>query len=917
MTDQNTTENVFRFVQLRPAAPSDPAETFELIADTALVKELAAATTDARVKIADAYLRKNPPREVVEHLLSEKALEAWSEALESELTATEFRNQVPGQQRELTAIRIRTSDALLAGKFATDGLRVAGLADLFRALSILVDESIPAENKIQAMSLWLIVLPPAFSLPSTSIAPPRKAVPAPAPAPNMLPAITNALSELSVLARSSALRVPSRAGEKVTGTLLSIKPEGMKHLSTETRAVFAKFGLDAEKQPIYRVASLLEAERAKVMQNIRIHGGVAFGPADPPEVLPYIKSVGVADLLVVKQHLTGYERTDIAHVENIMAHEKRSRNHRALERTEETFTTEKETTEERESELETAERFELNRESVRTAKRDQEFGFGLTLSGKYGPTVEFSSDVNATSSSSTEESSKSATTYAKDIMERSLERVVERVRTEQVRRVIREQEETNLHEFDNQTSDHVSGVYQFLEKVYQSQVFNYGIRQMFDFMVPEPASFVWHVEKTETKLSLPPPPVALETLAPNADRVNETNYLDLAAKFGADGIETPPPLFLTVTTSMAHGQEGSDDSEEGQPRGIVEKELAVPPGYRPFFATARTLALTDNSLTLAITLGNHTEVWKPAASQKTDVGSGHTVGHAELEFPVLGDTALDAQSRIPLHVLAFETNSYSLSVEMLCLREDLTLTAWKIKTYQKLQEAYRETMQRYEAKVAELKAQAEAEAARVNTRFGAPPSQNTKIVKAELKKHCISIVTRQRFEDVSAVEDGDPPYFEFAEAAEKGLFTRFFEQAFEWDQMQYVFYPYFWARKDTWSSRFTRDDVDPSFLEFMQAGAARVVVPVRPGFELAVTHYLETKRIWNGEGEAPTIHSDLYVPIVREIQERTGAPSGEVPVGDPWTTRLPTPLVILRREESLPKWERTDLDGWEWEEEEA
>ena len=46
---------------------------------------------------------------------------------------------------------------------------------------------------------------------------------------------------------------------------------------------------------------------------------------------------------------------------------------------------------------------------------------------------------------------------------------------------------------------------------------------------------------------------------------------------------------------------------------------------------------------------------------------------------------------------------------------------------------------------------------------------------------------------------------------------------------------------------------------------------------------------------------DLYVPIVREIQERTGAPLGEVPVGDPWTTRLPTPVSYthLRAHETV------------------
>ena len=94
-------------------------------------------------------------------------------------------------------------------------------------------------------------------------------------------------------------------------------------------------------------------------------------------------------------------------------------------------------------------------------------------------------------------------------------------------------------------------------------------------------------------------------------------------------------------------------------------------------------------------------------------------------------------------------------------------------------------------------------------------------------------------------------------------------------------------------------------------------MPVRQGFEVALTHYLETGEIWNGEGEPPVINSPLYVPIITEIQERTGASQGEIAVGDPWPTRLPTPLVILRSEDNLPEWERVDPTGWEWQEVEA
>lgn len=726
-----------------------------------------------------------------------------------------------------------------------------------------------------------------------------------------------AVRELTALTRPEKLNLPSTGAtpngyEK--GVPFSLNELALTRLSAETHAVLAALDLAPEQYPLDALVHAIEAQIPVVPLYPRPITTSAV-PNDPPEALPYIKDVGVADLLVVKQHLKAYERVDIAHIENVLIGEKKSRNHRTLERSEDTFTVEKETITEKQTELETANRFELNRETNLTAKRDQQFGFGLTVSGKYGPTIDFTSNLTASSTSSTDESAKSATRYAKDVVERSLERVVERVREEQVRKLIRETEETNLHELQNTTDKHISGVYQFVEKVYDSQVFNYGIRQMFDFMVPEPSSYLWYVESTKSELNLPTPPPKLETLVPTADSINSWNYLSLSARYGVDGIEAPPPNFITVAGAVAHGQDATGSGEEGQPRTVLDKEVAVPAGYRPLRATLRPLALTDNTLTLAVALGHSRVVWRPAGAELMSVGSGQTLASSSsLALALLTDSyPYDASSKLPLHVMAFETNTFSVAVEVVFAITQDAYRNWQIKTYDKLLAAYREAFQRYESSVAELEAKADAEASRTTIRFGAPPSENLKTLKAELKKHCLAIVTRQRFEQFDTVKDGDPPFFGFPEAAEEGSYIRFFEQAFEWDQMQYVFYPYFWARTATWAERFLRADVDEEFRDFLKAGAARVVVPVRPGFEQALAYFLETTKIWNGEGEPP-IHSPLYISIITEIQERTGAPQGEVPVGEPWETRIPTPLVILRSEQHLPKWERVAALDWEWEE---
>jgi len=89
----------------------------------------------------------------------------------------------------------------------------------------------------------------------------------------------------------------------------------------------------------------------------------------------------------------------------------------------------------------------------------------------------------------------------------------------------------------------------------------------------------------------------------------------------------------------------------------------------------------------------------------------------------------------------------------------------------------------------------------------------------------------------------------------------------------------------------------------MQAGAARVVIPVRPGFEAALAHYHETGDIWMGE-EMPDMFGDQYVSIIEEIKARNYEPADEICVAE-WDVRLPTTLVMLKDDATLPEWEST------------
>jgi hypothetical protein len=78
-------------------------------------------------------------------------------------------------------------------------------------------------------------------------------------------------------------------------------------------------------------------------------------------------------------------------------------------------------------------------------------------------------------------------------------------------------------------------------------------------------------------------------------------------------------------------------------------------------------------------------------------------------------------------------------------------------------------------------------------------------------------------------------------------------------------------------------------------------VAVRPGFEGAVLHFLETQEPFGGGTIDFT--SEEYLPVAELIREVTDfAGSDEEVYGDSWEIRLPTSLVTVRKDEGLPEW---------------
>lgn len=698
-------------------------------------------------------------------------------------------------------------------------------------------------------------------------------------------------------ARTSAARTETENSGSVTpGIPWVLDTSTVQKLPAAVRSTLRGLTLDVAATPLPVMLRTLDEARGSLLTSLTVPisavsavslvgsalvqtPGASDLVGDPATGMPTghgsIRPVGVGDLLLVKEHVLRYEGGELAHVENVLKSEHLDRETRRLERTETTILTEQETTKEEERDTQSTDRFSLSRETSSTIKDDTQFKAGLSVDAKYGPFVEVKANADFATNHSSEESTKQASEFSKDVVARSVSKVVDRVLERRTTTTLNEFEERYSHGFDNtKGAGNISGVYQWVDKVLQAQVYNYGKRMLFDVTLPEPGT-AFIVAQTKGKLEgqtfTAPVPF---TLTPT--QVTEGNYAFWAHQYDVTGIEAPPPPVKTFSKAF-DGTVPQDPYEFSK-----SADIAIDDGYQAKYALWTAAWNTYSGAAWYLLIGNNAlNVFADA----TYVDMAGEVG------------------AVSVATYGWKLRDFAATVEIFCERTARAMTAWQLKTHAALTQGYLAKQQAYQSQLDE------AAAAAGVVISGRNPMWNSRIVTTELRKQCLTLLTAQQFDAFGALQisiEGYPQP-DLPRSEQQMPYVRFFEQAFEWEHIVYFFYPYFWGWKPAWSHRMLLDDVDTEFADFLRAGAGRVVFPVRPGFEAAVVHYLETGEIWNG-GPAPDISSSLYVPIVKEIQEATGAPGDEVPVGDPWLVRLPTTLAKLRADDALPTWTKVGED---------
>jgi hypothetical protein len=600
-----------------------------------------------------------------------------------------------------------------------------------------------------------------------------------------------------------------------------------------------------------------------------------------------MKNIGITDYKKVEQSTYCYVEGDVAHIENIMAREYKERATRRLKRNESQTTKSSESEKEKLTDTTSTERHEMQSEISKILQESKDFaaqaGFSAswgTLGNKYGLSI----GANYATHNSKEESNRQALTEAKDITARALDRIVTKVKEERIDKIIEEYEENNKHGFDNtKGSSHVVGVYRWVDKVVKNQIYNYGKRMMFEFMIPEPAKLhnlgMKISNNAENQLIKPVDPreSAIHKMETFSSLEDETILKYWASKLNAE-IEIPEN---TLVLSRSYSDTNIGNNEHFN----KTESITIPDGYIATHGYANGHFKYDND---------------PQQQHSYGVGIGQHI-HCVASFNAngqFGDVYFPlANVAKSINVTYHAANYHAMTVgfNIHCRLSVEAKNSWLQKTFNKIIEGYEKELAKYETALAEAKALG------VQIK-GSNPGFYRKIENTILRRNCISYMLEQN--PNADLTFGKKRYYTNDGGAEEtflnteikvdgkldqyAAFVKFMEHAFEWEIMSYYFYPYYWGERKSWADLYQFDDNDPVFRAFMQSGMARVIVTVRPGFEEAVRHFLATGQIWNG-GEVPVIDDPLFLSIVDEMRSPKATKEGE-----PWREKIPTSLTILQ-----------------------
>jgi hypothetical protein len=443
---------------------------------------------------------------------------------------------------------------------------------------------------------------------------------------------------------------------------------------------------------------------------------------------------------------------------------------------------------------------------------------------------------------------------------------------------------------DNREADmHLNGLYRWLIKRSRLVLQDEGRRLVLEFLLPNPASELVDAANQPAGVAVQAP----ETLDARGIRtpadIKPDNYLALA---GAYGISCPPPpvLYRRLTLALS-GQASEAQGTIHLPDGFVPAN-AQPSRADGTVTGTLSYVISNRADPLVCVVGEYAATYgvpgkspapaapAPAPASCTMIDPFQPPLPLPSAIPCVGtDSKLVIDpSATEIPVCAFSNaSSFRVTVSFMARdsRHDERLQCWQQAIYDQLRDACIDQRQRFQR----------AWMARVQQLL--QPSERESLVNV-LQRKAIDLLV-SRYHQPPGVAANAPPRV-----------RTHLDEAFQWRQMAYAFFP--WGTDSQpghggphWRGLDSDTSPGTTLLQaFLEAGSARVLVPVMPGYEFSVLYYLRYGCLFRLDGGITPLAEPFLGTVAGLIHTETQARHH-------WWIEESTALEVLQRDDTLPE----------------
>lgn len=501
-----------------------------------------------------------------------------------------------------------------------------------------------------------------------------------------------------------------------------------------------------------------------------------------------------------------------------------------------------------------------------------------------------------------------ASRYLQQLTDQAARQLGERVSRQRgsVWQELRERQQSNV--IDNSGNGRLVGVYRWIDRVMRVHLEEAGRRLVFSFLIDQPAA-AW-LARIEGEGALPlvkPVPLPAFSVANGQgyQAITAGNYQSWGAQYGLADMAPPPPATIEVSGSF----ERVSSAEAAC--------LRIPDGYIVDSGCV-TMGLADGRYNLMCSIAGVVYSSPAALAQArldtvvpVPASTATSITDAIVSPPVMPTTNVTVQpltkisgaSGVVQVTLMTAAPLFVVQVDLQCKRVsaaapvptatpaqaastttpapapvtvDQEMTAWQIRTYERLLDAYLLASRRYDEQLA-------ARIAAATASHGADVQRNA------LRQSCLELL--------APGGDADPQQF------------RFLDPLFAWAAMSWHYEPWHAGTAGIWPEPVSGDRPQPAsrhlFDLFLRAPSARVLLPVVPGSEAWLLFYLQYGQPWAG-GPASTPITSSSVLALEEIHPLDANSAAALAPAEPacsrgWNVRVPTSMLYLQGDACLPR----------------